>query len=350
MDEIENLFEKLYLEDIESVLTIESDFSRLKNKSILITGATGLIGTILVDMLLFLDKKYNLNLSLILISRNSSRKYPKCVKVLNHDINFPIKTDRTFDFIIHAASNTHPKQYAAFPVSTITTNIIGTYNLLEMCKKNPQTRFIFLSSVEIYGENLSKDKHPFKETEMGYLDCNTLRAGYCESKRVSESLCQAYKEQYGIEVLVPRLCRVYGPTLKKDDSKVLSQFLKNALENQNIVLKSDGNQFYSYIYSSDAATAIIKIMLDGKNGESYNIADSKSDIKLKDLADLVSSKVGKSVIFKIPETSESKGYSKSTVALLDSKKINALGWNPKYTIEEGIERTLIMLKSKKRKI
>lgn len=346
MDKIESSFEKLYIEDIESVLEIESDFSKFKDKSILITGATGLIGTVLVDMLLFLNKKFNLNLYLLLISRNNSKKYPECVKILNHDINFPIKTDRKFDFIIHAASNTHPKQYADFPVSTITTNIIGTYNLLEMCRENPKTRFVLLSSVEIYGENLSEDKHPFKETEMGYLDCNTLRAGYCESKRVSESLCQAYKEQYGIEVLIPRLCRVYGPTLKKDDSKVLSQFLRNALENQDIVLKSDGNQYYSYIYSSDAAAAIIKTMLDGKNGEAYNIADSKSNIKLKDLAHLVSSKAEKSVIFKLPETTEAKGYSKSTVALLDSEKINNLGWKPKYTIEEGVERTLIMLKSK----
>lgn len=346
MDKIESSFEKLYIEDIESVLEIESDFSKFKDSSILITGATGLIGTVLADMLLFLNKKFNLNLYLVLISRKNSKKYPECVKVLKHDINFPIKTDRKFDFIIHAASNTHPKQYADFPVSTITTNIIGTYNLLEMCRENPKTRFVLLSSVEIYGENLSEDKHPFKETEMGYLDCNTLRAGYCESKRVSESLCQAYKEQYGIEVIIPRLCRVYGPTLKKDDSKVLSQFLRNAMENQDIVLKSDGNQYYSYIYSSDAATAIIKTMLDGKNGEAYNIADSKSNIKLKDLAHLVSSKAEKSVIFKIPETTEAKGYSKSTLALLDSEKINNLGWKPKYTIEEGVERTLIMLKSK----
>lgn len=346
MDKIESSFEKLYIEDIESVLEIESDFSKFKDSSILITGATGLIGTVLVDMLLFLNKKFNLNLYLVLISRKNSKKYPECVKVLKHDINFPIKTDRKFDFIIHAASNTHPKQYADFPVSTITTNIIGTYNLLEMCRENPKTRFVLLSSVEIYGENLSEDKHPFKETEMGYLDCNTLRAGYCESKRVSESLCQAYKEQYGIEVIIPRLCRVYGPTLKKDDSKVLSQFLRNAMENQDIVLKSDGNQYYSYIYSNDAATAIIKTMLDGKNGEAYNIADSKSNIKLKELAHLVSSKAEKSVIFKIPETTEAKGYSKSTLALLDSEKINNLGWKPKYTIEEGVERTLIMLKSK----
>lgn len=345
MDKISS-FDKLYLEDIESVLKINTDFLKLKNKSILITGATGLIGTVLVDMLLFLNKKFNLNLYLVLISRKNSKKYPECVKVLNHDINLPIKIERNFDFIIHAASNTHPKQYADFPVSTITTNIIGTYNLLEMCKENTKTRFVLLSSVEIYGENLSKDKHSFKETEMGYLDCNTLRAGYCESKRVSESLCQAYKEQYGIEVLIPRLCRVYGPTLKKDDSKVLSQFLRNALENQDIVLKSDGNQYYSYIYSSDAATAIIKTMLDGKNGEAYNIADSKSNIKLRDLANLVSSKAEKSVIFKLPETTEAKGYSKSTIALLDSEKINNLGWKPKYTIEEGVERTLIMLKSK----
>lgn len=342
----------LYQQDIKSVLKINLNYSKLKNAKILITGATGLIGTVLVDMLDFLNSTYKLNLSLDLISRNkiSAQNHFEHItntslSIIEQNMQNPFEINKHYDFIIHGASNTHPVLYANDPVGTFTTNLFGTYYLLELAKNNPGCRFVLLSSVEIYGEDNTDNKKGFSETDFGYLDCNTVRANYCEGKRASESLCQAYKSQYGIDIVIPRLCRSYGPTLKKDDSKALSQFLRNAINGENIVLKSEGNQFYSYLYVSDIATGILFCMLNGENGEAYNIADKNSDITLKDLSQIIAQKSNTKVCFELPDSVEQKGFSKATKAILNSDKIEKLGWKAKYSIEEGIERTLMMLKT-----
>ena len=161
--------------------------------------------------------------------------------------------EEKLDYIIHLASNTHPKSYANQPISTITTNVLGTINLLELAKNNPGSRVLLLSSVEIYGENKSNEKESFSEKDFGYIDCNTVRAGYNESKRCSETLACAYNSECGVDFVIARLCRCYGPTLLKTDTKALSQFIFHALKSENIVLKSEGLQNYSYIYASDQA-------------------------------------------------------------------------------------------------
>ncbi len=330
----------LYKEDISSILSLNCDWMTFKNKVFLITGATGLIGTVLIDMLLLLNKKFELNMTLLLISRHEKESKDANVIYIKHDICNTFDYASRIDYIIHLASNTHPQQYAENPVETITTNIFGTYNLLNLAKNNSGCRFLSVSSVEIYGENKNPNKIEFSENDMGYLNCNTARAGYCESKRTAESLCQSFHSQYGVDFVTARLCRCYGPTLKADDTKALSQFLRNALNKQNIVLKSDGCQYYSYLYASDAASALLYLLLKGETGEAYNVSDKNSDIHLKDLAQLIAVNSNTEVIFELPNEIEKKGFSKATTAVLDSKKINELGWHACYTIQQGISRTL----------
>lgn len=346
------LFENpLYQEDIKIIDSLKIDLSKLSKAKILITGGTGLIGTILVDMICYLNQANSLELEIDLISRNADKCRLKFnhikttkINIIEHDINQPLNISKKYDFIIHGASNTHPLLYSTDPIGSLTTNLFGTYNLLELAAQNNNSRFVLLSTVEIYGEDKESLPDGFSETDFGYLDCNTVRANYCEGKRASESLCQAYKAQKGVDVVIPRLCRCYGPTLKKDDSKALSQFLNNSLEEKDIILKSKGDQYYSYIYSADAATAIIYVMLKGESGEAYNISDKNSDITLKNLAELISHKNNKKVIIQLPDQVEKNGYSKATRAILNSAKLNKLGWKPKYSIEEGINRTLDILK------
>ena len=212
--------------------------------------------------------------------------------------------------------------------------------LLDLVSKNPGSRFLFLSSVEIYGNDYSENENGMSETDMGYLDCNSTRAGYCETKRLCESLCQAYISQKNADCVIARLCRCYGPTLKKDDSKALSQFLRNGIEGKDIVLKSKGEQYFSYLYASDAACALIFLLLNGKNGEAYNVADRESNITLKELAELIAGNCSTKVIYDLPDETEVKGFSKATRAILDSSKINALGWKAQFNVANGIERTI----------
>lgn len=246
------------------------------------------------------------------------------------------------NIIVHAASNTHPIQYVKDPIGTITTNTLGTNNLLKLAKDLQVDRFMFLSSVEIYGETI-EGQIEFDELSFGYINCNTLRAGYPESKRAGEALAQAYIHQHNLDVVIPRLPRCYGPTMDASDSKAIAQFIKNAVASENIVLKSEGDQLYSFCHVTDAVAALLTILLKGKTGEAYNISDQDSDITLKDLAIILANLTGNKVISDLPSSNEAKGYSKATKAVLNSEKLKAIGWRPKYSIYSGLTSTLSIL-------
>lgn len=343
----------IYKSDISYVVNQELPWRKLKNKTVVISGGSGLIGSFLVDVLMSCNEVYGLNCKVVVIGRNEEKaksRFYYCwtndyFKFISMDITKDINLDilEEVSYIIHLASNTHPVAYATDPIGTITSNVFGTFNLLEVAVSKNAERFVFASSNEIYGENRG-DIEFFDEKYCGYIDSNTLRAGYPESKRCGEALCQAYFTQKGIDVVIPRLTRTYGPTMLMDDSKALSQFIKNSLNGQNIVLKSDGMQYYSYTYVADAVSGLLTVMLLGNNGEAYNIAYEKSDIRLKDLATIIANKTGTEVVFEIPNEIERKGYSTATKARLDATKLINLGWKASYDIEKGIENTLLILK------
>ncbi|MCH5281304.1 MAG: NAD-dependent epimerase/dehydratase family protein [Lachnospiraceae bacterium] len=342
---------KLYQEDIEYVAGLDLDWDALKGKTIMVTGASGMIGTFLIDVLLYRNLSFQNEITVLAVSRNRKKLEQKfsayekldLFHIVEHDVSKEMALKDQCDHIIHGASNTHPIEYANDPIGTITTNILGTYHLLEYAAKQTNCQMVLLSSVEIYGENQT-DIHRFSEKDCGYIDCNTVRAGYPESKRLSEAMLQAYRSQKDIHTVSVRLCRTYGPTVERDDSKALSQFIEKAVKGEDIVLKSQGNQFYSYIYVADAVSAILYSMLKGTDGEAYNVADPGSDATLKELAESLATSAGTSVIFELPDVGEQKGYSTATRALLDAGKLKKLGWQAKYAIGEGLERTVDMLK------
>ena len=348
---------EFYQADLKYLATLSLPWEKLSGAGFLISGASGMLGSLLVDALMTRNGMNGLNCNVYAVGRSRTRleqrfsywssSFGKSLFFIEHDINVPFdeREDLPMEagYVVHLASNTHPVAYATDPVGTVLANVYGTRNMLDIAVKCKARRFAFASSNEIYGENRG-DVEKFDESYCGYIDCNTLRAGYPESKRCGEALCQAYRKQYGLDVVIPRFTRSYGPTLLATDTKAMSQFLRNALNGEDIVLKSEGTQFYSYTYATDAIAGFLTALLKGDDGLAYNIADEKSDVRLKDLAQEIAGQAGVKVVFKLPDATEKAGFSKATKARLDASKLEALGWSAKYDLKQGIERTLNLLK------
>lgn len=340
-----------YIRDLERISAIDLPWGKLAGKKVMISGATGMVGKMLIDALMYKNTKEALGVSVVALGRNKEKargRFPDYMdadkfEFVECDINEGIEYRGKVDFVLHLASSTHPKQYATEPVATVMANVIGLNNLLDFAVKNGAERFLFASSVEVYGENRG-DTEKFDENYLGYINCNILRAGYPESKRAGEALCQAYREQYGIEVVVPRFARLFGPTMLLGDSKASSQFIMNAVYWKDIILKSEGTQEYSYLYVRDAVIGALVCLLKGVDGEAYNLADEKYDTTLKDLAVELAEMSGGKVIFELPDETERKGYSMAQKALMEAGKVKKLGFKVEGKMTEDLERTIEIIR------
>lgn len=340
---------RTYREELQTLLSQNMAWEKLSGKTILLSGATGMIGKCIVDLLMECNRQVLQNdpVSVIALSRNEESAIRRLGEYWNEamfryiacDVNQSIPECGQADYIIHAASNTHPLQYSGDPIGTITANVIGTKNLLDYAVSHQTKRFCFVSSVEIYGENRG-DVERFTEDYLGYLDCNTLRAGYPESKRAGEAMCNAYAQAYGLGYVIPRVSRVYGPTMLPSDSKAIAQFIKKAAAGEDIVLKSAGTQCYSYAYAPDAAMGILMVLMKGENAEAYNVSDTGSEVTLREIAEWLAADQGVKVVFDMPDVVEQAGYSTATKALLDTGKIEALGWHAQTHMREGLRKTV----------
>lgn len=344
-----------YIDDIKQLCELDIPWECFDRKNVLITGATGLIGSCLVDLLGYRNQQKLSSMNLYVLSRSREKlraRFPDfCdeewfVPVIQ-DISAPLAVDVGMDYIINCASNAHPRIYAEDPIGTITTNIFGLKNLLDHAVKYSTTKVVEMSSVEIYG-SCNSPLDNFAENYCGHLDCNAMRAGYPESKRVCEALCQAYLAKYNVPVVIARPCRVYGPTMDNSDSKATAQFFKNVLAGEDIVLKSKGDQVFSYAYMADIVSGILYLLFKGINGEAYNIADANSVVTLAELAHLVAETNGRKVRFDLPDDVEQKGFSGSVRAVLLTEKINQLGWKAQTDIKMGVSKTIAVLKKKNR--
>lgn len=340
--------------EIEEICMEDFPWEQLRNRSIMIVGATGLIGRCMIDILMCKNRQEQLNCKVIAVSRSRKKAiqyFPKeyftstnfCY--IEHDITKECEhlDIQKVDYILHMASNTHPIAYASKPIDTIVTNVYGTNNLLKLGVRCGMQRFVFLSSVEIYGENKG-DIEKFDENYMGILNSNTLRAGYPESKRVGEALCQAYIKEKQMDAVIVRLPRVFGPTMLEEDSKAVAQFIKKAIGGENIVLKSNGKQYYSFLYVIDAVMGIFSVMLKGECGEAYNMADEICDATLGEMASYAAKYGNSKVVYEVPDENEKAGYSVATKARLTNGKVLKLGWKAQYSAERGVRNTIKVLR------
>lgn len=327
---------KMELQDIEKVAELPYRWDELNGKTIMISGGTGFIGSFISDVIRYRNKKYGSNIKIVSLSRRGAVSN-QTVDYLKADITQPIQYEGRVDYILHLASNTHPKQYREDPIGTINTNVIGCNNLLKVAVEKG-AKFLLASSVEIYGQGTEE---PMSEKYCGNIDCNTYRAGYNEAKRTCEALAQSYKQQYGIEVVIARLARVFGAD-RKVDTKAMSQFIDKALAGEDIVLKSKGNQRFSYCYVADAVSGLLKLLFDGVNGEAYNVSDDDEGITLGGYAEFMAELAKRKVVYKIEDDAAA---SQASFALLDTTKLKDLDWNPLFTVSDGLKRTYQIKKS-----
>ena len=338
----------LYQEDLARILQVEG-LESLRGKRFLITGATGLIGVCLIDALMHMNQQ-GANITVFAVGRNKEKaalrlgEYfeDKHFVFVEQDVREPFDNLPKVDYIIPLAANTHPLAYSQFPVETIEINVKGAEFALLKAIKDDAT-VLYPSTVEVYGN--ARDEDTFTEDYTGQLNLSTARSCYTESKRLCEAMCQSFIAEKNAKIKLVRLSRIFGPTMLMSDSKASSQFLTKALNGQDIVLKSKGEQVFSYTYVADAVHAMLHVLLHGNEGEAYNISNEYCNVRLKDFAHFCAAWVGSEVVFELPSETERKGFSVAMRAILDNTRIRNIGWQPQYTMQEAINRTLTILSS-----
>jgi nucleoside-diphosphate-sugar epimerase len=338
----------LYQEDIASIASCNINWKTLDNSKILITGATGMICSFMVDVLMYRNIYYSSNIAIYALSRNEASAKKRFMpyfssplfNFIQQDIITSLDLNAAVDFIIHGASNAYPASFVSDPVGTMKANLWGLSNLLEYYLKAKAKRVLYISSGEIYGEGKGED---FTEFYSGYIDPLNPRSCYPSSKRAAETLCSAYSSQYDVDVVSARPCHIYGPTITEFDNRAFAQFLRNVLSNQDIILKSTGEQYRSYCYVADCVSALLAILLCGEKRNAYNISNKDSNVSIAELANSIAMAGDRKVVFNIPQDEEMRGYSVVSRAVLDSGKLEKLGWNAKYPLLDGIKRTIQIL-------
>lgn len=336
--------------DMKEILDSGIKWDKLKNKTVLITGASGMLATYMVYTLMTLNIEENYNIKVIGLVRNEEKAKAKFAAFFNRkdfrllvqDINLPINVEGEVDFIIHAAGNASPKFILSDPVGIIQANTIGTMNVLELAKEKKVDNILYMSTREIYGK-MTSEVTSIKEEDYGIVNCREIRACYPESKRVSETIFESYYHQHNIPYNIARLAHAYGPGMDiNEDGRVMADLISDVVNYRDITLKSDGSAVRAFCYINDAICGMFKIMLEGGVGEAYNVANEMEPIMIRDVANqLVSLFEDRNikVVYEIPKE-QSLGYSKMGRVELDTSKLQGLGWLCKISLKEGLIRTI----------
>ena len=325
----------------------DNEVEKLRNKTFLITGASGMIGSYIANTLKVLNEVYGMNIHIILSVRNKSKLSEELlndshVTVIVQDVTSSFNIEGDIDYIVHAASPASPKIMKDYPFETNAANTIGTYNTLLLAREKKAT-YLFVSSREIYGEP-SDEVSVFKEDGLlGQVNPLIPRNGYAEGKKAAENMCVSMHEEYGINTKIVRLAHTYGPGMSITDGRVQADFLNNVIHDEDIIMKSEGTQVRTYTYISDAVNGIFKVLLSS-NDLVYNISDDK-EITIKELAlVLVSLSEHSKLVMQIDE-SLAKGCASFKRGILSNEKITReLNWHPKYNVYDGFQRTIEYLK------
>ncbi|SFU84615.1 dTDP-glucose 4,6-dehydratase [Clostridium sp. DSM 8431] len=339
--------DKILQEDLEWIAKKEEN---LHDCTVFVTGATGLIGSLIVKSLLCKNRLKNSNIKVIALARSAEKVKKKFKDVLENkdlkivygDILAPLNIEEKIDYVIHAASRTASKDFVNKPVETIDSVVNGTKNILDLVKNKEVKSIVYLSTMEIYGiVDFKVDK--IAEDDLGYIDILKVRSSYPESKRLVENLCIAYYSEYKLPVKIARLAQTFGPGVVKDDNRVFAQFARSVINKEDIILHTDGESIRNYCYIRDAILGIFTLLNKGEDGEAYTISNEESCISIKKMAEMVAEKIAKGdikVVIKVPEDIASYGYAPKEKMKLSSKKIQSLGWKAEVSLEESYRRMI----------
>lgn len=348
--------DKTLQEDLESIVFSEIPFEMMDGKTVLVTGATGLVGTSVIRALLCIARLKSYNIKILGMIRNENKAisiYGPLMERANFrvvvgDINNPIRLDEEIDYIIHCASVTASSIMVNKPVETLMTSVIGTKNILDLAKQKKCRSVVYISSMEMYG-TFEFSNHYIHENEVGFIDPLSIRSNYPESKRLCENMCVAYLKEYGIPIKIARLAQTFGAGILEGEDRVFAQFAKSVLNNQDIILHTSGESEGNYCYTRDMVKGVFTILLKGIDGEAYNVVNPSAHTTIKNMAKLVAEEVadGKiQVLFDIPNK-ELYGYAPNIKMKLSADKLMGLGWVPEIGLKEAYERMIQSMRSQK---
>lgn len=326
---------KVQLQDIQVFANSFELANDLCGSSFLITGATGLIGSTMINCLLELNR----DIHIIAPVRNRKKAESMLednvhkIELIECDLlSFDYSTIGSVDYVVHCAAPTSSKFFVDYPVETFYTIITGTSVLLEYAHKHQVKSFAYLSSLEVYG-SISDDSKPITEDVQGYWNPMSVRSSYPMAKRAAENLCCLYAHEYGVPAKVARLTQTTGAGIAKDDNRVIAQFARLAAEGKDIILHTTGASARPYCYTIDAISAILYILLKGSAGEAYNVANEDTYISAKEMAEYLKANYNQNINVRI-ELNDNMGYAPVTKQRLSAKKLLSLGWKPKYGLAE----------------
>lgn len=336
------------IDDYQKISSLDYiDWDKLYNKTILITGGTGLIGSNLTNAFLYLNRQKKLNLKIILLVRNPKaaqemfQDFDDCLHIVKYKLGEKVTVKDHVSYIVHGASPTNSKFFTEKPADTIVTNVDGVKAILEFAKLQSLDKLVYLSTMEVYG--YPQKGHKVTEHELAGFDPVIARNSYPIAKIACEALCNSFFYQYGTPSINLRLTQTFGPGVKSDDGRVFAQFMRSVIEKKDIVLKSQGLTERSYLYTADAVSAIIIALTKGIEGATYTVANPDTYCSIRDMANLVANEIAEkplTVIYDVVEDITKLGYAETLYMDLDVTKLQQLGWKPSTGLKEMFHRML----------
>lgn len=337
-----------WIHDIDEVIDALPELNQLAGKSVLITGATGLICSAVVDVLLRYNENYSVPITVYAAGRSEEKVIERFgnkpgLFFLPYDASCGVNQfSHHSDYIIHGASNASPNMIIKEPVETMLSNFLGMKELLDYSNKTGTAKLLYISSSEVYGNKAGSGA--FKEDEYGYIDLLKARNSYSVGKRAAETLCVSYHDEFGVDSVIVRPGHIYGPTALSRDNRVASSWAYAVARGENIVMKSDGSQVRSYCYCLDSASAILKVLVNGETCHAYNISNPESVISIKQMAEILVQTAGVKLFQESASDEDKKGFNPMFNSSLDSDSLMELGWRGLFSAERGFSHTVAIIK------